>query len=113
MTLLKKATNKLSVLDIVLVSLAIVYSLIYPTLVDSIEFTRTVYFDYMLWSLLAVLALAAVSAVVFTVALIIRTVYSKRIVKEKSVIGACIVNVIFITLILTFIDKADLWFIFA
>lgn len=113
MTLLKKATNKLSVLDIVFVSLAIVYSLIYPTLVDSIEFTRTVYFDYMLWSLLAVLALAAVSAVVFTVALIIRTVYGKRIVKEKSVIGACIVDVIFIAMILIFIDKADLWFIFA
>lgn len=112
MTSLKKATNKLSVLDIVLVSLAIVYSLIYPTLVDSIEFTRTVYLDYMLWSLLAVLALAAVSVVVFTVALFIRTVYGKRIVKEKSVIGACIVNIAFIALMLVFIDKLDLWFIF-
>lgn len=112
MTLLKKVTNKLSVLDIVLVSLAIVYCLIYAPLVDSIEFSRTVYFDYMLWSLLAVLALAAVSVVVFTVALFIRTVYSKRIVKEKSVIGAYTVNVIFIAMILAVIDKADLWFIF-
>ena len=66
----------------------------------------------MLWSLLGILALAAVSVVVFTVALFIRTVYGKRIVKEKSVIGACIVNVIFIAMILAVIDKADLWFIF-
>ncbi len=113
MNKIKKATKTLSILDVVLVSLAIVYSLVYAPLVDSIEFSRTVYLDYMLWSLLAVLALAAVSVVAFTVALIIRTVYSKRIVKEKSVIGACIVNVIFIAMILTVIDKADLWFIFA
>ncbi len=112
MTSLKKVTKILSILDIVFVSMAIVYSLVYAPLVDSIDFSRTVYLDYMLWSLLAVLALAAVSVVVFTVALIIRTVYSKRIVKEKSVIGACIVNVIFVALIFVFIDKLDLWFIF-
>lgn len=113
MTSLKKATKILSVLDIVFVSLAIVYSLVYPGLVDSIEFTRTVYLDYMLWSLLAVLALAAVSVVLFTVITIIHTIHCRKIIKEKSVIGACTVNVIFIALILIFIDKLDLWFIFA
>ncbi len=112
MTTLKKAVKTLSVLDLVFVSSAVVYSLIYGPLVDSIEFSRTVYFDYMFWSLLAVLALAAVTAVVFTVILIIRTVLGRRIAKEKSVIGACMVNVIFIALIIAFIDKADLWFIF-
>lgn len=112
MNRLKKAVKTLSVLDLAFVSLGIVYSLIYPALVDSIEFTRSIYHDYMLWSLLGILALAAVSVVVFTVALFIRTVYGKRIVKEKSVIGACIVNVIFIAMILAVIDKADLWFIF-
>lgn len=112
MNRLKKAEKTLSVLDLAFVSLGIVYSLIYPDLVDSIEFTRSIYHDYMLWSLLGILALAAVTVVTFTVALIIRTVYSKRIVKEKSVIGACVVNGIFIALILVFIDKLDLWFIF-
>ncbi len=113
MTSLKKATKMLSVIDIVLVSVAIVYSLIYPVLADSIEFTRTVCFDYMLWSVLGVLALAAVSIVLFTANVIIRTVYCKKIVKEKGVIGACIVNVIFVALIFVFIDKLDLWFVFA
>lgn len=112
MNSLKKATKILSVIDIVLVSVAIVYSIIYPVLADSIEFTRTIYLDYMLWSVLGVLALAAVSIVLFTANVIIRTVYSKKIIKEKSVIGACIVNVIFVALIFVFIDKLDLWFIF-
>ncbi len=113
MTSLKKATKTLSVLDIVSVSLAIAYSLVYPGLVDSIEFTRTVYLDYMLWSVLGALALAAVSVVLFTVITVIQTIHCRKIIKEKSVIGACIVNVIFIALILIFIDKLDLWFIFA
>ncbi len=113
MTSLKKATKLLSILDIVSVSVAIVYSLIYPVLADSIEFTSALYFDYMLWSVLVVVALAAVSAVFFTITLIIRTVYCKKIIKEKSVIGACIVNVIFVALIFVFIDKLGLWFIFA
>ena len=113
MNRLKKAVKTLAVLDIAFVSLGIVYSLIYPTLIDSIEFTRSIYHDYMLWSLLGVLALAAILTVLFTVALIIRTVRIKRIVKYKSVIGACIVNGIFIALIFVFIDKLDLWFIFA
>ncbi|MBQ9914328.1 MAG: hypothetical protein IJO73_08885 [Clostridia bacterium] len=112
MNRLKKALKTLAALDLVFVSFGMVYSLVYPFLVDSIEFSRSVYLDYMLWSLLGALALAAVIAVAFTAALIIRTVRCKRIIKDKRVIGACIVNIAFIALMLVFIDKLDLWFIF-
>lgn len=68
--------------------------------------------DYLTWVLLILSALALLAIVMFALAVIIRSISSKKIIKEKSVIIAHIVNLAFIALLIYFIYDNDLGFIF-
>lgn len=111
MNTLKKATKNLSVADIVLCLLTVVLSFIFPAATDRPELKDTT-FDIIMWMVMGVAVISAIVVLIFTTIVIIRTVCSKRIIKEKSVIIACAVNAVFVILILAFIDKLDLWFVF-
>ena len=108
MNTLKKATKILSIVDIVLCVLATSLSFLFSVLVDVLHLP----WDYLTWVLLILSALASLAIVMFVLAVIIRSISSKKIIKENSVIIAHIVNTIFVALIFVFIDKLDLWFIF-
>lgn len=108
MNTLKKATKILSIVDIVLCVLATSLSFLFSVLVDVLHLP----WDYLTWVLLILSALALLAIVMFALAVIIRSISSKKIIKETSVIIAHIVNTIFVALIFVFIDKLDLWFIF-
>lgn len=108
MNTLKKATKILSIVDIVLCVLATSLSFLFSILVDVLHLP----WDYLTWVLLILSALALLAIVMFALAVIIRSISSKKIIKENSVIIAHIVNTIFVALIFVFIDKLDLWFIF-
>lgn len=108
MNTLKKATKILSIVDIVLCVLATSLSFLFSVLVDVLHLP----WDYLTWVLLILSALALLAIVMFALAVIIRSISSKKIIKENSVIIAHIVNTIFVALIFVFIDKLDLWFIF-
>lgn len=108
MNTLKKATKILSIVDIVLCVLATSLSFLFSVLVDVLHLP----WDYLTWVLLILSALALLAIVMFALAVIIRSISSKKIIKENSVIIAHILNTIFVALIFVFNDKLDLWFIF-
>ena len=108
MNILKKATKILSIVDIVLCVLATSLSFLLSVLGDVLHLP----WDYLTWVLLILSALASLAIVMFVLAVIIRSISSKKIIKENSVILAHIVNTIFVALIFVFIDKLYLWFIF-
>lgn len=105
---LKKATNILSIIDIILCLITIAFSLLFDALVDVLHFP----WDYLTWMLLILSALSLLAIVLFVLVLIIHGIRCKKIIKEKSVIIAHVLNIIFVALIFVFIDKLDLWFIF-
>lgn len=108
MNTLKKATKILSIVDIVLCVLATSLSFLFSVLVDVLHLP----WDYLTWVLLILSALALLAIVMFVLAVIIRSISSKKIIKEKSVIIAHIVNLAFIALLIYFIYDNDLGFIF-
>ena len=108
MNTLKKATKILSIVDIVLCVLATSLSFLFSVLVDVLHLP----WDYLTWVLLILSALALLAIVMFALAVIIRSISSKKIIKEKSVIMAHIVNLAFIALLIYFIYDNDLGFIF-
>ncbi|MBR6671303.1 MAG: hypothetical protein IKL31_11290 [Ruminococcus sp.] len=108
MNTLKKATKILSIVDIVLCVLATSLSFLFSVLVDVLHLP----WDYLTWVLLILSALALLAIVMFALAVIIRSISSKKIIKEKSVIIAHIVNLAFIALLIYFIYDNDLGFIF-
>lgn len=108
MNTLKKATKILSIVDIVLCVLATSLSFLFSVLVDVLHLP----WDYLTWVLLILSALALLAIVMFALAVIIRSISSKKIIKEKSVIIAHIVNLAFIVLLIYFIYDNDLGFIF-
>lgn len=108
MNTLKKATKILSIVDIVLCVLAMSLSFLFSVLVDVLHLP----WDYLTWVLLILSALALLAIVMFALAVIIRSISSKKIIKEKSVIIAHIVNLAFIALLIYFIYDNDLGFIF-
>ncbi len=110
---LKKATKILSIFDIAFCLLAIVLSLIFPVLVEIPAFSSDDSFDLMLWIVIAFFVLAVISILFFVIMLIVCSVRCKKIIKEKSVIAAHILNVILVALSIVFVDKLDLWFVFA
>ena len=108
MNTLKKATKILSIVDIVLCVLATSLSFLFSVLVDVLHLP----WDYLTWVLLILSALALLAIVMFALAVIIRSISSKKTIKEKSVIIAHIVNLAFIALLIYFIYDNDLGFIF-
>lgn len=108
MNTLKKATKILSIVDIVLCVLATSLSFLFSVLVDVLHLP----WDYLTWVLLILSALALLAIVMFVLAVIIRSISSKKIIKENSVIIAHIVNLDFIALLIYFIYDNDLGFIF-
>ncbi len=108
MNTLKKATKILSIVDIVLCVLATSLSFLFSVLVDVLHLP----WDYLTWVLLILSALALLAIVMFALAVIIRSISSKKIIKENSVIIAHIVNLAFIALLIYFIYDNDLGFIF-
>ena len=108
MNTLKKATKILSIVDIVLCVLATSLSFLFSVLVDVLHLP----WDYLTWVLLILSALASLAIVMFVLAVIIRSISSKKIIKENSVIIAHIVNLAFIALLIYFIYDNDLGFIF-
>ena len=113
MNKLDKAGKFLTIADIILCSLTLVVSFIFPFIVNK-ESVRILFSSgFMYWTLIISLMLALIAIVLFAVLLIIRTIYHKKIIIDKSIVLAHIVNAIFIASSLAFIDKTDLWFIFA
>ena len=79
MNTLKKATKILSIVDIVLCVLATSLSFLFSVLVDVLHLP----WDYLTWVLLILSALASLAIVMFVLAVIIRSISSKKIIKEK------------------------------
>ena len=113
MNRLDKAGKVLTRADIILCSLTLVVSFIFPFIVNK-ESVRILFSSgFMYWTLIISLMLALIAIVLFAVILIIRTIYHKKIIIDKSIVLAHIINVIFSASLIFFIHEHDLGFIFA
>lgn len=113
MNRLDKASKILSTTDIILCSLTLVVSFIFPFLVNNPNFRILFSSGFMYWTVIVALAFSLVAVSLFGIILIIRTIYHKKIIINKRTVLTHIVNVIFIASLIFFIYDNDLGFIFA
>ena len=113
MNKLEKAGKVLTIADIVICSLTFAISFVFPLLVNK-ESVRILFSSgFMYWTLIIFSVLALIAVVFFAVVLVIRTIYHKKIIIDKSIVFAHIINVIFSASLIFFIHDHDLGFIFA
>ena len=110
MNIIKKTTKFISVLDIVVCLFVLFYSFALPSLVNNdIYLVR----KFAWCTFLVAFMLAIIVIAFFVLLVIVNSILCRKVVKEKSVILALIVNALFISLLIIFIIEYDLWFIFA
>ncbi len=110
---LNKASEVLSIGDIILCSLTLIVSFVFPFLVNKESLSIMFSSGFMYWTVILSLALSLIAIVLFATMLIIRTIYHKKIIMDKCIILAHIVNLVFIASLIFFIYENDLGFIFA
>lgn len=113
MNKLDKAEKVLTKADIILCSLTLIVSFVFPFLVNKESLRILFSSGFMYWTLITSSVLALVVIVLFVAMLIVRTIYRKKIIIDKSTILAHIVNLAFIASLIFFICDHDLGFIFA
>ena len=112
MNKLDKAEKVLTKADIILCSLTLIVSFVFPFFVNKESLRILFSSGFMYWTLITSSVLALVVIVLFVAMLIVRTIYRKKII-DKSIILAHIVNLTFIASLIFFICDHDLGFIFA
>lgn len=113
MNKLDKAEKVLTRADIILCSLTLVVSFIFPFIVNKESFSILFSSGFMYWTVIVSLALSLIAIVLFIVVLIIRAVATKKLITDKNIIIAHTINLIFIASLIIFIYENDLRFIFA
>ncbi len=110
---LNKVSKALSKIDIFVCSFTLAISFIFPFLVNNPSFRILFSSGFMYWTVILSLALSLIAIVLFVTVLIIRTFYHKKIITDKIIILAHIVNLVFIASLIFFVYDHDLGFIFA
>ena len=113
MNKLDKAGKVLAIADIILCSLTLVVSFIFPFIVNKDSFSILFFSGFMYWTLIISSVLALIAVVLFVAILVIRTVYHKKIIIDKSIVLTHIVNLACIASLIFFVCDHDLGFIFA
>ena len=113
MNKLDKAGNILTRADIIICSLTLVVSFVFPFLVNKESLRILFSSGFMYWTLIISSVLTFIAIVLFVVVLIIRTIHHKKIIINKNIILAHIVNLTFIVSLIFFVYEHDLGFIFA
>ena len=113
MNKLDKAGKILTRVDIILCSLTLVVSFVFPFLVNKESLHIMFSSGFMYWMLIIFSVLALIAIALFVAVLVIRTIYHKKIIINKSIVFAHIINVIFSASLIFFIHEHDLGFIFA
>ena len=113
MNKLDKAEKVLTKADIILCSFTLIISFVFPFLVNKESLRILFSSGFMYWTLITSSVLALVVIVLFAAVLVIRTIYHKKIIIDKSIVFAHIINVIFSASLIFFIHDHDLGFIFA
>ena len=113
MNKLDKAGKVLTKVDIIFSSLTFLASFVFPFLVNK-ESLRTLFSSgFIYWVIIISSMLALIAIVLFVIVSVIRSVYHKKIIIDKSIVFAHIINVIFSISLIFFIYEHDLGFIFA
>ena len=113
MNKLDKAEKVLTKADIILCSFTLIVSFVFPYLVNKESLRILFSSGFMYWVIIISSALALITIALFVAVLVIRTIYHKKIIIDKSIVFAHIINVIFSTYLIFFIHDHDLGFIFA
>ena len=113
MNKLDKAGKVLTKADIILCSLTLIVSFVFPYLVNKENLRILFSSGFMYWVIIISSALALITIALFVAVLVIRTIYHKKIIIDKSIVFAHIINVIFSASLIFFIHDHDLGFIFA
>ena len=113
MNKLDKAGKILTRVDIILCSLTLVVSFVFPFLVNKESLHILFSSGFMYWVIIISSALALITIALFVAVLVIRTIYHKKIIIDKGIVFAHIINAIFIASLIFFICDHDLGFIFA
>ena len=113
MNKLDKAGNFLTKADIILCSLTLLISFVFPFLVNKESLHILFSSGFMYWVIIISSVLALIAIVLFVIVSVIRSVYHKKITIDKSIVFTHIINMVFITSLIFFIYEHDLGFIFA
>ena len=113
MNKLDKAEKVLTKADIILCSLTLIGSFVFPLLVNKESLRILFSSGFMYWTLITSSVLALVVIVLFVIVSVIRSVYHKKIIIDKSIVFTHIINMVFIASLIFFIYDHDLGFIFA
>ena len=113
MNKLDKTEKVLTRVDIILCSLTLIVSFVFPFLVNK-EGLRILFSSgFMYWVIIISSVLALIAIVLFEIVSVIRSVYHKKIIIDKSIVFTHIINMVFIASLIFFIYDHDLGFIFA
>ena len=113
MNKLDKAGKVLTKADIILCSLTLIVSFVFPYLVNKESLRILFSSGFMYWVIIISSVLALIAIALFVAVSVIRSVYHKKIIIDKSIVFAHIINVIFSASLIFFIHNHDLGFIFA
>ena len=113
MNKLDKAGKVFTIADIILCSFTLVVSFVFPYLVNKENLRILFSSGFMYWVIIISSALALIAIVLFAAVLIIHTIKCKKIIIDRSIVFAHIINVIFSASLIFFIHDHDLGFIFA
>lgn len=113
MNKLDKAGKVFTIADIILCSFTLVVSFVFPYLVNKENLRILFSSGFMYWLIIISSVLALITIAFFVAVLVIRTIYHKKIIIDKSIVFAHIINVIFSASLIFFIHDHDLGFIFA
>ena len=113
MNKLDKAEKVLTKADIILCSLALLVSFVFPFLVNKENLRALFSSGFMYWVIIISSVLALIAIVLFAIVLVIRTIHHKKIIIDKSIVFTHIINMVFIASLIFFIYEHDLGFIFA
>ena len=110
---LNKASEVLSIGDIILCAFTLAISFMFPFLVNNPSCRILFSSGFMYWTVIVSLVLSLIAIVLFVTVSIIRAIYHKKIIVDKCIILTHIVNLIFFASLIFFIYDHDLGLIFA
>ena len=113
MNKLDKAGNILTRADIILCSLTLIVSFVFPFLVNKESLRILFSSGFMYWVIIISSVLALIALVLFVIVSVIRSIYHKKIIIDKSIVFTHIINMVFIASLIFFVYEHDLGFIFA
>ena len=113
MNKLDKAGKVLTKADIILCSLTLIVSFVFPYLVNKESLRILFSSGFMYWVIIISSVLALIAIALFVAVSVIHSVYHKKIIIDKSIVFTHIINMVFIASLIFFIYEHELGFIFA